>query len=131
AADLECDVAEPDLPALRPLRGFGRGMLADGERVKVLAQCHKHAAMLRVFFSDHKAEHIAVEPLRDLLVGDPQIDVADAFQFDHGVLSGLSPLYVTEVMPAMRTPQGRPARITGAGLAIAIYIKLPNSYLIF
>jgi len=52
--------------------------------VKVVAQCHEHATMLRVFLGDHKAEQVAVEPLLDLLVGDPQIDVADAFQLDHG-----------------------------------------------
>ena len=31
AADLKCDVAEPDLPALRALRRLGRGMLTDIE----------------------------------------------------------------------------------------------------
>jgi hypothetical protein len=55
-------------------------MLTDVERVKVLAQYHEHASVLRIFFGDYSAEHIAIEPLRDLLVGDPQIDVTDAFQ---------------------------------------------------
>ena len=78
-ADLERDVAEPDLAALRALRRFGRGVLTDVERVEVVAQCHEHATVLRVLLGDHKAEHVAVEPLRDILVGDPQIDVAVAF----------------------------------------------------
>ena len=52
--------------------------------MKVVAQCHEHATVLRVLLGDHKAEQVAVEPLRDLLVGDPQIDVANTFQLDHG-----------------------------------------------
>ena len=73
-----------DLPALRAPRGFGRRMLTDVDRVKVVAYCHEHATVLRVLLGDHQAEQVAVEPLRDLLIGDPQIDVADAFQLDHG-----------------------------------------------
>jgi hypothetical protein len=37
AADLKSDVAAPDLPALRAPRGFGRRMLTDVDRVKVVA----------------------------------------------------------------------------------------------
>jgi hypothetical protein len=48
-------------------------MLTDVERVKVVAQGHEHAAVLRVFLGDYKAEQVAIEPLRDLLVGDPKI----------------------------------------------------------
>ena len=33
--------------------------------------------MLGVFLGDRKAQHIAVEALGGLLVGDPQVDVAD------------------------------------------------------
>ena len=73
-----------DLPALRAPRGFGRRMLTDVNGVKVVTQGHKHAAVLRVFFGDHKAEQVAIEPLRDLLVDAPKIDVADAFQLDRG-----------------------------------------------
>jgi hypothetical protein len=57
-------------------------MLADVERVKVIAEGHEHAAVVGVFLGDQKPEHIAVEPFGSLLVGDPQIDVADACQFD-------------------------------------------------
>jgi hypothetical protein len=35
------------------LRLFGRGMLTDVERVKVLAQCHEHASVLGIFFGDY------------------------------------------------------------------------------
>jgi hypothetical protein len=33
--------------------------------------------VLRVFLGDHKAELVTVEPLGDLPVSDPQVDVAD------------------------------------------------------
>jgi hypothetical protein len=33
--------------------------------------------VLRVFLGDHKAEQVTVESLGDLLVSDPQVDVAD------------------------------------------------------
>jgi hypothetical protein len=46
AADLERDVAKPDLPALRALRVLGRGMLADVERVKALAQTKSWSVLL-------------------------------------------------------------------------------------
>jgi hypothetical protein len=58
-------------------------MLTDIEGVKIGAQGHEHAAVLRVFLGDHKAQHVAVEPLRGLLVGYPEIDVADSLQLDH------------------------------------------------
>jgi hypothetical protein len=78
AADLEGDVREPDLPALRARRVRGGGMLPDVEGVEILTQGHKDAAMIRVLLGNPKPEHVAVEALRSLLVGDPQIDVADA-----------------------------------------------------
>ena len=89
-ADLEGDVSEADLAALRALRRFGFWMLADVEGVEVVAQCHEHAPVVRVFLGDHKAQHIAVKPLRGLLVGDSQIDMADALQLDHGGAPSLS-----------------------------------------
>src|SRR5207244_4127262 len=109
AADLKGDVAEPDLTALRALRPFGRRMLANVEGVEVVAQGHEHAAVLGIFFGDHKAEHIAVKPLRDLLVGDPQIDVADAFQLYHGCLRDLCD-GVAKVRRAVPAPQGAALR---------------------
>ena len=78
AADLEGDVGEPDLSAVRTRSIIGRGMLPDVECVEILTQGHKDAAMLRVLLGNPKPEHVAVEALRSLLVGDPQIDVADA-----------------------------------------------------
>jgi hypothetical protein len=39
-------VAKPDLPALRALRLLGRGMLADVERVKALAQTKSWPVLL-------------------------------------------------------------------------------------
>ena len=78
AADLEGDVGEPDLSALRARRLTWRGMLPDVERMEILAQSHEDAAMIRVLLGDPEPEHVAVEPLRSLLVGDPQIDVSDA-----------------------------------------------------
>jgi hypothetical protein len=84
-------------------------MLTDVERVKVLAQYHEHASVLRIFFGDYSAEHIAIEPLRDLLVGDPQIDVTDAFQLNHCTLRGVSILRF-KVMFVVHTPQSRPAQ---------------------
>src|SRR5271166_2414821 len=119
AADLESDVSEPDLPPLRSLRGFGSRMLSDVERVEIVAQGHEHAAVLGVFLGDNEPEQIAVEPLRDLLVGDPQIDVADALQFDHVVLCGLSPSSVTEVMRAALTPQGKSGDEKGTDLLLS------------
>jgi hypothetical protein len=58
-------------------------MLTDVEGVEILAQCHEDAAMIRVLLGDPEPEHVAVEPLRSFLVGDPQIDVPDAGQLDH------------------------------------------------
>src|SRR5271169_1331782 len=75
AADLEGDVGEPDLSALRTRSIIGRGMLPDVEGMEILTQGHKDAAMIRVLLRDPEPEHIAVEPLRSLLVGDPQIHV--------------------------------------------------------
>ena len=60
-----------------------RGMLADVEGMEIRAQGHEDAAMIRVFLGDPESEHVAVEPFRGLLVGDPEIDVADACQLDH------------------------------------------------
>src|SRR5260370_22754365 len=99
AADLEGDVGEPDLPALRARRLLGGGMLPDVERMKILAQCHEDAAMFRVFLGDPEPEHVAVEPLRSLLVGDPQIDVPDARQLDH----------LSSPMSRMRASYARPS----------------------
>ena len=67
AADLERDVREPDLSAVRARRVVGRGMLADIECVEVLTQGHKDAAMLGVFLGDLEPKHVAVEPLGGLL----------------------------------------------------------------
>src|SRR6516225_6901379 len=105
AADLKRDVSEADLPALRALRCLGRRMLTDVESVKVVAQCHEHATVLRVLLGDHKAEQVAVEPLRDLLVGDPQIDVANTFQLDHGLFD-LSTKDTAKVMRPTRRKRG-------------------------
>src|SRR5215471_2655900 len=44
--------------------------------------------MLRVLLGDPEAEYIAIKPLRRLLVGDPQIHVADACQLDHRGVPG-------------------------------------------
>src|SRR5206468_11701756 len=103
------DVPKPDLSPLRALRRFGCGMLAHVERVEVVTQCHEDTAVLRVFLRDHEAEHIAVKPLRDLLVGDPQIDVTDAFQLDHGCLRDLS-FGGAKVMLVSSPPQGAALR---------------------
>ena len=51
--------------------------------MKTVAQRHEHAAVLGVLLGDAEPEHIAVEALRGLLVGDPEEDVADPSQFDH------------------------------------------------
>jgi hypothetical protein len=67
-------------------------MLTDVERVKVLAQCHEHASALGIFFGDFEAEYIAIEPLRDLLVGEPQVDMTEAFQLNHCTLRNTDPL---------------------------------------
>src|SRR5271163_1089192 len=77
--------------------------------MEILAQCHKDAAMIRVLLGDPEAEHLAVEPLRRLLVGDPQIDVPDARQLDH---SG---------SPMSHCPQGKagPHRAASRMAAIA------------
>src|SRR5215471_3362723 len=83
AADLESDVGEPDLPALRSRSVVRRWMLADIERVKTLTQGHEDAAMFGVFLGDAEPEHVAVEPLGGLLVGDPQEHMADARQLYH------------------------------------------------
>ena len=64
-------------------------MLADVEGVEVVAQGHEHPAVIGVFLGDRKAQHIAVEALGGLVVGDPQIDVADGLQLDHGGLPNL------------------------------------------
>jgi hypothetical protein len=53
-------------------------MLPDVERMEILAQSHEDAAMIWVLLGDPEPEHVAVKPLRSLLVGDPQIDVPDA-----------------------------------------------------
>jgi hypothetical protein len=58
-------------------------MLPDVESMEILAQCHKDAAMLRVFLGDPETEDIVVEPLRGFLIGDPKIYVADACKLDH------------------------------------------------
>lgn len=69
--DLEGDMAEPDLPALRPL-SLGRGIMpSDVERVEIFAQRHEDAAMLGVFLGDEKAEHVAVEALGNRFVANP------------------------------------------------------------
>src|SRR6516225_10008167 len=107
AADLERDVSEADLPALRALRCLGHRMLTDVESVKVVAQCHEHATVLRVLLGDHKAEQVAVEPLRDLLVGDPQIDVANTFN----LIMALFDLSTKDTAKVMRP---RPRRKRGA-----------------
>src|SRR5438270_1686434 len=52
AADLKGDVGEPDLPALRARRLIWRGMLPDVERMKILAQGHKDAAMIGVLLGN-------------------------------------------------------------------------------
>src|SRR5215468_9008216 len=83
AADLESNVREPDLPTLRARRVFRRGMLADIERMKIFSQGHEDAAMFGVFLGDAEPEHVAVEPLGGLLVGDPQEHMADARQLYH------------------------------------------------
>ena len=61
-------------------------MLADVEGMEILAQGHEHAAVIRVLLGDRKAENVTIEPLRNLLVGDPQIDVADTLELDHPIL---------------------------------------------
>jgi hypothetical protein len=66
-------MAEPDLPALRALRRPRRRVLADVEVWK--SSPNVMNTLLGVFLGDHKAEHVAVKPLRNLLVGDSQIDV--------------------------------------------------------
>jgi hypothetical protein len=58
-------------------------MLPDVERVEILTQGHKNPAMIRVLLGNPEPEHVAVEPLRSLLVSDPEIDVPDARQLDH------------------------------------------------
>src|SRR6516164_9225652 len=63
AVDLEGDVHEPELAALRSDRVSGRRMLRDVERVEPVAQRHEHAAMFRVLLGDAKAKHVAIEPL--------------------------------------------------------------------
>jgi hypothetical protein len=63
AVDLEGYVHEPELAALGPDGVGARGVLGDVERVKPVAQCHEHAAMLGILLGDAKAEHVAVEPL--------------------------------------------------------------------
>jgi len=78
AADLKGDVGQPDLSTLRSWRIVRRGMLPDVERMEILAQSHEDAAMIWVLLGDPEPEHVAVKPLRSLLVGDPQIDVPDA-----------------------------------------------------
>jgi len=42
--------------------------------------------MIRVLLGDRKPQNVAIEPLRGLLVGDPQIDVADTLELDHTIL---------------------------------------------
>jgi len=106
AADLKCDVAKPDLPVLRALRCLGRRMLTDVERVKVVAQCHEHATVLRVLLGDHKAEQVSVEALRDLLIGDPQIDVANTFNLIMALFD-LSTKDTAKVMRPAPAPQAR------------------------
>jgi hypothetical protein len=49
AGNLEGDVPEPNLSALRALRLVRCGMLVDVEGVEVVAQCHEDAAVLGVF----------------------------------------------------------------------------------
>jgi len=51
--------------------------------LETVAQGHEHAAMLRVLLGDAKAQRVAVEPFRGLLVRHPQQDMADACQLDH------------------------------------------------
>ena len=52
AVDLEGDVPEADLTALRTWRRPWCRMLCDVERMKILAQGHEHAAMLGILLCD-------------------------------------------------------------------------------
>src|SRR6266446_10655432 len=83
APHLERDVHQPELPALRRRRLFGRGMLRDIDRMKTVAQGHEHAAVLGVLFGDAKPQRVAVEALGRFLVDDPEEDMADTAQLDH------------------------------------------------
>ena len=67
---------EPDLVARRPLDRLGVWMLREVECVKTLAQGGEHTPMLRVLLGNSQPEHLGVEPLRPLDVGDPQVDVS-------------------------------------------------------
>ena len=72
--------------------------------MKVVAQCLEHATVLRVLLGDHQAEQVLVEPLRDLLIGDPQIDVANTFN----LIMALFDLSTKDTAKVMRpAPQAR------------------------
>jgi hypothetical protein len=58
-------------------------MLGDVDRVEPVTQGHEYAAVVGVLLGDPKAEHVAVEPLRGLLVGDAQQHMTDARKIDH------------------------------------------------
>ena len=80
AADAKGDVHEPHLSALRVRCVAGRGVLRDVKGVVGVAQRHENAPVIGVFLSDPEPEHIAIEALGGLLVGDPQEDTADALE---------------------------------------------------
>ena len=86
ARDLEGDVHEPELAAMRSLRTLRRRMLRNVERMEAVAQRHEHATVLGVLLRDLKTEHIAIKSLGCLLVRDPEENMANPSQFDHRFL---------------------------------------------
>src|SRR6185312_7921701 len=75
---------------LRAQSSLGLRVLPDVERVKIVAQRHEHAAMIRLFLGDAEAERVAVETLRRFDIRDRQQHMPDAFQLHHGASPVLS-----------------------------------------
>ncbi len=61
--DLERDMPEPELSALRPRRILRRRMLHNVDCMETIAQSHEHTAVLRILLGDAKPQHVAIEPL--------------------------------------------------------------------
>jgi len=75
APHLERDMHQPELPALRRRRLFGRGMLRDIDRMKTVAQGHD-TPPCSGSVRDAKPQRVAVEALGRFLVDDPEEDMA-------------------------------------------------------
>src|SRR6185295_4453588 len=78
-------------PVARNRLGLGRlaGVRAgkEIERVAVLAEREKHAAVLRILLEQFESEDLRVERLGFLDVANVEQDVADALELDHGASS--------------------------------------------